>query len=291
MLLRLRPTLGCRFDEADGEGHLVRSSQVEISFGGGSIEGAVSSRAARRRLAKGVRPEDSSVVPAVAPSWERISALVCLLLLALVVGMRFVWLKGRISWYLAVDQFGYLTFAHDLLAGRLLHPWPPAPALASGLPSPTDILAQTYIWDAGRVYSRYAPGFPILAAIWIAVAGSERAHYLNPTLFCVSLVLVALVVRRVTRSWWRGITAVSLAALCPTQTHLWGVTLTRDVGTHLIALAGLYLLLPRGSPASAIAARCSPGLRWGSLLRCVPMRCCICFPHRYFCSRAGGASV
>src|SRR5215831_17359158 len=110
-------------------------------------------------------PRSSALVtPAVRRRWTTIVAFA---LLALVVGMRFAWLDRRITWYLAVDQFGYVSFAHDILSGRLLHHWAPADALAKWMPARTDILVQSYIFDAGRIYSRYAPGFPILLAAWI----------------------------------------------------------------------------------------------------------------------------
>ena len=40
----------------------------------------------------------------------------------------FLWgaIEARITWYLAVDQFGYLQFANDLLRGKIFHDWEPA---------------------------------------------------------------------------------------------------------------------------------------------------------------------
>src|SRR5262245_41974847 len=80
-------------------------------------------------------------------------------LVAVVVVMTAQTTAHRITWYLAVDQYGYLTFANDLLHGRIFHEWPVAQALANVLPERTDMLVQTYIWDHGRMYCRYAPGF------------------------------------------------------------------------------------------------------------------------------------
>jgi len=168
-----------------------------------------------------------------------------LALLAILVATHWRWFQGKVTWYLAVDQHGYYAFARDLLAGRLFHPWSPASQLGDKLWPRTDVLAQTYIFDEGRIYSRYAPGFPILLAAWLGLFGESNIHALNPILFCVSMGLVALLVRKTTGSWWRGLAAASLVALCPSQIHWWGATLTRDVATHAVAWAGLCLLLPR----------------------------------------------
>src|SRR5439155_245413 len=81
----------------------------------------------------------------------------------------------KITWYLAVDQFGYLVFAHDLLHGHVLHHWPPLDALIGRLPPRADILAQTYVADGARAYCRYSPGFPILLAAWLRIFGDNRA--------------------------------------------------------------------------------------------------------------------
>jgi len=41
------------------------------------------------------------------------------------------------------------------------------------------------VWDQGILYSRYAPGFPIILAAWIALFGDPAAHLLNPIIFLV----------------------------------------------------------------------------------------------------------
>ena len=96
-------------------------------------------------------------------------------------------LERKVTWYLAVDQLGALLFAHDLLHGRIFHDWPVATALATWLPPQADVLAQTYVWDRGVLYSRYAPGYPLLMAGWIALFGDGGAHLLNPLIFLVLL--------------------------------------------------------------------------------------------------------
>ena len=147
---------------------------------------------------------------------------------------------------LAVDQFGYLTFAHDLLHGRIFHEWAPLKALEPFFPGRTDVLAQTYVYDDGRLYCRYAPGFPILLAGWIGLLGDDRAHYLNPTLYLVLLAVALAFQWRMFRSPWRATAGTALIALFPTMMYLWGLTLTRDLSAHVFAFAGLFLLLPAG---------------------------------------------
>lgn len=166
-------------------------------------------------------------------------------------------LARNITWYLAVDQFGYLTFAHDLLRGRLFHTWPPLDALATHLAPRVDALAQSYIWDRGRLYCRYAPGFPVLLAAWMAVFGADGAHFLTPAAFLVLLVLVLAFATRVFHSRWRATSAVALVLLCPTLISLWAITIVRDLPAHIAGITGLFLLLPTGrrlSPRRAAVA-------------------------------------
>jgi hypothetical protein len=153
-------------------------------------------------------------------------------------------LERQITWYLAVDQFGYLSFAHDLLHGRIFHEWAPLKALVPFFPSRTDLLAQTYVYDAGRLYCRYAPGFPMLLAGWIGLLGDDRAHYLNPTLYLVLLAVALAFQWRLFRSPWRAAAGTALITLFPTMMYLWGLTLTRDLSAHVFAFTGLFLLLP-----------------------------------------------
>ena len=173
-------------------------------------------------------------------------------------------LEEKVTWYLAVDQFGYATFAHDLLHGRVFHEWTPAEALKTRLPPRTDVLVQTYVWDHGRLYSRYAPGFPILLAGWLALFGDDGAHYLNPLLFLAVVLLVIALQRRLFHSRWRALMGGALLVLFAgngfsgSNVNLWGLTLTRDILAHAVALAGLVLLVPWGArrlgPLRAAAA-------------------------------------
>lgn len=159
-------------------------------------------------------------------------------------------MEHQITWYLAVDQFGYVTFANDLLKGTVFHHWGPIDALGPLLRPRTDMLAQTYIWDQGSIYSRYAPGFPMLLAVWLLVFGQSWAHFLNPTLFLFALVLVVGIQWTIARSLWRGSIAAGLIFLCPTFVHLWGLTLTRDMSAHVAGILAFWLLLVRYRPLS-----------------------------------------
>jgi hypothetical protein len=175
-------------------------------------------------------------------------ALVALWGLASVVMLAFVGrvLVYKITWYLAVDQYGYLAFAHDLVQGKVFHDWPPLAPLASRLPEKVDVLSQTYVYDGGRLYCRYAPGFPIILATWLLFFGDDGAHYLNPTVYVVLMALLLVFQKRLFRSRWRALTGVALVTLFPTYLHLWGITLVRDLATHTVAIVGLFLLLPVG---------------------------------------------
>lgn len=201
---------------------------------------AISNRAARRAAA---RRAPESTAPAAA---LRLAPAVLTALWWLVTGVALVFtamsLSRKITWYLAVDQYGYLTFAHDLLHGRVFHDWPPLDSLR--LPDRTDVLAQTYVFDHGKVYCRYSPGFPILLAAWLRLFGDDGAHYLNPTVFLALLAVLIAFGRRVSGSPWRGTIAAVLVTLFPTAIHLWALTLTRDLASHLAGFTGLFLLLP-----------------------------------------------
>jgi hypothetical protein len=182
-------------------------------------------------------------------AWAAIAALLAL---------TAVVLERRVSWYLSVDQFGYLAFADDLLHGRVFHPWPPARALATVLESPTDMLSQTYVYDHGRLSSRYAPGFPLLLAAWKGVFGHDVALYLNLVLFLALLgVLVAFEARLAPLSWSAAV--LGLAILSPSSISLWATTLSRDVAAHLSAFAGLLLLLPPAAGDRGLGARAAGG--------------------------------
>lgn len=235
-------------------------------------------RAERRRGAPAPAPEAARIPWRGLTRASRVLWAVATLVF-LVLVLRGV--ERKITWYLAVDQFGYLTFAEDLLRGRVFHQWPPIAAIRHRIPSPTDVLSQTYVFDHGRLHSRYAPGFPILLAAWMGVLGRNAAHYLNFTVFAGVLLLVLGFAWRVFRSRWRATAAMALLVLCPTFIHLWALTPTRDLAAHAAGFAGVFLLLPaRGralGPARAAGAAAAIGfaasIRPDAILYAVPALC------------------
>ena len=165
------------------------------------------------------------------------------MLLALVVTAR--GLERRTTWYLASDQFAFLTFADDLRHGRVFHDPGALAALAAKMPrdQTSDALYQTYLWRDGRLYSRYPPGFPLLLAAAGTLGGERGMHLLNPLLYLVLAAGLALF----TWSLLPGaaITAAAGAAapwallVIPTDVHYWGITVARDLPAHLLALGAL----------------------------------------------------
>ena len=169
------------------------------------------------------------------------------------------------TWYLAVDQFGFLTFAHDLLHGRVFHHWPPLDALAARLLPRVDVLVQSYVADHGRIYCRYPPGYPLLLAGWIGLLGDDAAHVLNPTIFLALLTLLLAFGTRLFRSRWWATAGVALIVLFSGRTELysWALTPVRDPATHLAALLGLFLLLPAGGARLSARRVAAAGLALG----------------------------
>jgi len=216
-----------------------------------------SERTTRRAARREARAEETARSAVASRSTMQRAALAVWATATLALGVAAAQaIRNKVTWYLAVDQLGYLLFARDLLDGRLFHQWAPAAALATLLPDPTDVLAQSYLWDHGVLYSRYAPGFPILLAGWIGLFGERAAHALNPLLFLTLLGVLIALVWRVHRSLWRGTAVAALVLLCPTGVSLWALTPTRDMSAHLCGFAGLALLAGRG--------RLSPGLALGA---------------------------
>jgi len=155
------------------------------------------------------------------------------------------------TWYLASDQFAFLTFADDLLRGRVFHD-PATTALLAGPRAregvSLDAYYQTYIWRDGALYSRYPPGFPALLALAKLLGGETAQHWLNPVLY---LVLLALVARLGWKLAWSS-PATRLAAavasiwallVIPIEVHYWGITVARDLPAHLLALSALLAAL------------------------------------------------
>ncbi|HLY38660.1 MAG TPA: hypothetical protein VKU61_11535 [Candidatus Binatia bacterium] len=221
----------------------------------------------------GVRSTVASQAWWTAPGWRLVLWGVPT---AVFFGLTAAAIEHKITWYLAVDQFGSLVFARDLLHGRLFHEWAPARMLASLMPERADVLAQTYVWDHGILYSRYAPGFPLLLAVWTGLFGAPAAHLLNPILFLALLGVLVALEWRVHRSLWCGTAVVVLVMTCPSGVSLWALTPTRDVPAHFFAFLALTLLAGRGSLgvrrelAAGLALGFAASIRPDSVLYLVP---------------------
>jgi 4-amino-4-deoxy-L-arabinose transferase-like glycosyltransferase len=155
------------------------------------------------------------------------------------------WAVRKTTWYLAVDQYGYLTFAGDLARGRVFHEWPPASALAAALPTRADVMSQTYVWDDGRLYSRYAPGYPLLLAAAIRLFGADAPYSVNVVALVLVLATVLVLHRRLAHDRWYALAALALLLSLPTMVTRWALTPLRDLAAHLVALLGIAALVPR----------------------------------------------
>lgn len=184
-----------------------------------------------------------------------------LLALALAVAALLVALRGlerRNTWYLASDQFAFLTLASDMAHGRVLHSPDALGRLGAARPAGgvRDALYQTYFWTGERLYSRYPPGFPALLALASRLGGARAQHLLNPALFVALLALLATLLWRLLRAGDRrlaagtALAATWLALVLPTQIHLWGITVARDLPAHLLGLA-CVLAATDGAAAAA----------------------------------------
>lgn len=217
------------------------------------------------------------------PSTERPVPLaravaVVLCALALVAAAR--GLVRHNTWYLASDQFAFLTFADDLLDGSPFHD----PAMVEEMSGPSrprgaavDAYYQTYIYRDGRLYSRYPPGYPMLLAAAKLAGGQAAEHWLNPALYLVLIVVVgrlaSLLVAGHAR-WAAAATAMWALLVIPVEVHYWGITVARDLPAHLLAL-GAVLCGCAGAPAWAggllgLAATVRPdAILWGPAIALV----------------------
>jgi hypothetical protein len=156
-------------------------------------------------------------------------------------------LERHNTWYLASDQYAFLTIAADLQRGTVFHD-PTALQLVVPLVKPGwayDALVQTYFYRDGLLYSRYPPGFPGLLAAVGLVGGEAAQHWLNPVLYLTILALVGWLTWVLVRANDRAVAAGSAVAsmwlllLLPTDVHLWGITVARDLPAHLLALGAV----------------------------------------------------
>lgn len=183
-------------------------------------------------------------------AWSRGGVWLCRVLFVIALVLVGKWVAERTSWYLAIDQFGYLTFARDLAAGKVFHGWDAERYLAPILPRNfnVDVLAQTYVRsEEGLLHCRYAPGFPLLLAA-VAPFGEGALRSVNLVALLGMLCCLYGVGRRLLGSEWAGLGAALLACLLPTYILLWSISPLRDVPTHLLAFAGLWILAAATSP-------------------------------------------
>lgn len=176
---------------------------------------------------------------------ERAARWIALILIVVGLLVSVRGLERLNTWYLASDQFAFLTMAEDLRAGRVTHTDELYDFMPRWHPGPFDALAQTYHLRQGVLHSRYPPGFPLLLAGAGAVFGEAGEHWLNPFLYVVVfLVLPALTfltLREVDPllAWGAAAASVWLLLLLPTDVHLWGITVARDLPAHLFGLLSL----------------------------------------------------
>lgn len=205
------------------------------------------------------------MTPAESPSAPRepARALAVGLLLGLLV-VVVLWVARRTTWYLSIDQFGYLTFAKDLSEGRMAHAWPFLPILEAFLPAgaSVDILGQSYVYDEGGAYSRYAPGFPLLLALVQLGFGPGAVHGVNPVAAGLLLAVMFWLARRTLDSSWWALVVSLMVTLFPTYVLLWSLSPLRDVPAHTAAMTSLALLLPVAGRASG-PARAAAGVALG----------------------------
>lgn len=182
----------------------------------------------------------------------RTGLVVALALLALVVAAR--GLERRTTWYLASDQFAFLTFADDLRHGSVFHDavivrrmFPSVPAHVA-----VDALFQTYIYRDGLLYSRYPPGFPMLLAVTGAIGGEYAEHLLNPLLYLVLLAALGIGVGQLAGAG-AGVAVMWAMLVVPVEVHYWGITVARDLPAHLLALTAVWMAWRGWTTAAAFA--------------------------------------
>lgn len=186
-------------------------------------------------------------------------------LVVLIAALVTAWVARRTSWYLSIDQFGYLTFARDIAAGRLSHDWAMLPLLQDFLfPGfRADVLSYTYVYDQGALYCRYGPGFPLIVAAVSVVFGPEAAHLVNPVAMGLLLVVLYWISSRAFGSEWLALCVPLLVTLLPTYMLLWSITPLRDVPAHGLALLGLGFLVPVPGERRSVRRWIAAGLLLG----------------------------
>jgi hypothetical protein len=202
--------------------------------------------------------------------------VLALALLALVVAAR--GLERRTTWYLASDQFAFLTFADDLRQGTVFHDPTIVRRLSPGVPPDVavDALFQTYIYRDHRLYSRYPPGFPMLLAAAGALGGEPAQHLLNPVLYLLLLAALGVGVGRLAGAG-AGVAVMWAMLVVPAEVHYWGITVARDLPAHLLALLSVWLAWRARTTTAAFVLGMAATIRpdavlWGLAVGAVAVR-------------------
>ena len=96
------------------------------------------------------------------------------------------------TWYLASDQYAFLSMAEDLREGRVTRTDELYDFIPKWMAGRFDVMSQTYHFHRGQLYSRYPPGFPALLAVAGALLGETGEHWLNPALYLIGFFLLFL---------------------------------------------------------------------------------------------------
>lgn len=199
--------------------------------------------------------------PADSPRLGRPAIALAAVLVCLALGFASWGLVRLNTWYLASDQFAFLTLADDIRNGTVFHDdW----GLRTIKPFPRegaayDALAQTYYWRDNKLFTRYPPGFSILLAAAGVVGGEAGQHLLNPVLYLFTLLVLAGLTWTLVResspsvALGAGVAAMWLFLLLPTRVHLWGITVARDLPAHMLGLLALTAAARRAPIVSAAA--------------------------------------
>ena len=179
------------------------------------------------------------------------------------------------TWYLASDQFAFLTFADDLARGTVFHDSATVATLAGpGLPpeAAADAYYQTYIFRDGHLYSRYPPGYPLLLAAVRLVGGETARHWLNPALYLALIVVLGrLAARLVDGPAWAAAAATMWAVLViPVEVHYWGITIARDLPAHLLALLAMLRALSAAPISCGLCLGLAATIRPDAALWAIP---------------------
>ncbi len=178
---------------------------------------------------------------------------------------------GWFGYYLSVgsDQYEVIRFAEDLARGTLFRSHPVFDLVKDrAVPGRLyNIHYGGYLLKDGKIYCKYAVGYPLLLALSLKLFGFPSVFFVN--FFVLSLLL--LVVHRIGRIYFRDEahpTAIALSAallLFLLGRQIWDLSVTPhgDVASVLFAVLGIFCLLralssPPPSAAQAAASQKRP---------------------------------